>query len=52
MLVLETDRPQEEVMPEVLEKVMAVLHPHEWPRRVQALRRIARTESGKVIRVQ
>jgi len=50
MLVLETERPQEEVMPEVLEKIMAVLHPHEWPRRVQALRRIARTESGKMIR--
>ncbi|MBK8227693.1 MAG: AMP-binding protein [Flavobacteriales bacterium] len=52
MLVLETERPQEEVMPEVLEKVMEVLHPHEWPRRVQALRRIARTESGKVIRAR
>ncbi|MDX9752283.1 MAG: AMP-binding protein, partial [Flavobacteriales bacterium] len=32
MLVLETDRPQDEVLPEVLEQVMAVLHPHEWPR--------------------
>ncbi len=51
MLVLETDRPQNEVLPEVLEQVMAVLHPHEWPRRVQALSRIQRTESGKVIRV-
>lgn len=50
MLVLETDRPQNEVLPEVLEQVMAVLHPHEWPRRVQALTRILRTESGKVIR--
>ena len=50
MLVLETDRPQDEVLPEVLERVMTVLHPHEWPRRVQALRRIQRTESGKIIR--
>lgn len=52
MLVLETELPQEEVLPEVLQRVMEVLHPHEWPRRVQALRRIQRTESGKVIRAQ
>lgn len=52
MLVLETELPQDEVLPEVMEKLMAVLHPHEWPRRVQALRRIARTGSGKVIRAQ
>jgi acyl-coenzyme A synthetase/AMP-(fatty) acid ligase len=38
------------VLPDVIEKVMAVLSPHEWPRRVQALRRIQRTETGKVIR--
>lgn len=50
MLVLETELPQEAVLPEVMEKLMAVLHPHEWPRRVQALRRIQRTESGKIIR--
>jgi O-succinylbenzoic acid--CoA ligase len=50
MLVLETDLPQDEVLPDVIEKVMAVLSPHEWPRRVQALRRIQRTETGKVIR--
>jgi O-succinylbenzoic acid--CoA ligase len=50
LLVLETDRPQNEVLPEVLEKVMAVLPPHEWPRRVQALKRIERTGSGKVVR--
>jgi O-succinylbenzoic acid--CoA ligase len=50
MLVLETNLPQNEVLPEVLEKVMAVLHPHEWPRRVQALKKIERTNSGKVIR--
>lgn len=50
MLVLETDRPQEDVLPEVLEQVMSALHPHEWPRRVQALRRIQRTSAGKIIR--
>lgn len=50
LLVLETERPQEEVMPEVLEKIMSALHPHEWPRRVQALRRIRRTDTGKIIR--
>lgn len=50
MLVLETELPQEQVLPEVMEKLMAVLHPHEWPRRVQALRRIQRTMSGKIIR--
>jgi o-succinylbenzoate---CoA ligase len=51
MLVLETDLPQNEVLPEVLERVMALLHPHEWPRRVQALKRIERTVSGKVVRL-
>jgi len=50
MLVLETDRPQNEVLPEVLEKVMETLHPHEWPRRVQALKKIVRTGSGKIVR--
>lgn len=50
MLVLETELPQDQVMPEVMEKLTALLHPHEWPRRVQALRRIQRTESGKFIR--
>ncbi|MFZ1692242.1 MAG: AMP-binding protein [Flavobacteriales bacterium] len=50
MLVLETELPQEQVLPEVMEKLMNSLHPHEWPRRVQALRRIQRTESGKMIR--
>lgn len=50
MLVLETELPQDQVLPEVMEKLMNALHPHEWPRRVQALRRIQRTESGKMIR--
>ncbi|HRP00968.1 MAG TPA: AMP-binding protein [Flavobacteriales bacterium] len=50
MLVLETDRPQQEVLPEVLSSLMTTLHPHELPRRVQALRRIQRTSGGKIIR--
>lgn len=50
MLVLETDRPQEEVLPEVMERLMHVLEPHEWPRRVQALRSLERTGTGKLIR--
>ncbi|MBK9175550.1 MAG: AMP-binding protein [Flavobacteriales bacterium] len=50
LLVLEAELSQDQVVPEVMEKVMGVLHPHEWPRRVQALRRIRRTDSGKVIR--
>lgn len=50
MLTLECDRPQAEVMPEVIELLMPHLHPHEWPRRVIVLPRIARTVSGKIIR--
>ena len=50
MLVLETDRPQDEVLPEVINTLMVTLDPHELPRRVQALRRIQRTSGGKVIR--
>ena len=50
MLVLATDRPQDEVMPEVLETLMANLDPHEWPRRVQALDHIEMTSGGKVKR--
>lgn len=52
MLVLETDRPQEEVLPEVMERIMETLEPHEWPRRVQAIRSLERTGTGKVIRHQ
>jgi O-succinylbenzoic acid--CoA ligase len=50
MLVLETEMPQNEVLPEILDKLMTTLHPHELPRRVQALRRIQRTSGGKIIR--
>ena len=52
MLVLETDRPQDEVLPEVMERIMETLEPHEWPRRVQAIRSLERTGTGKVIRHQ
>ncbi|HPF89213.1 MAG TPA: AMP-binding protein [Flavobacteriales bacterium] len=52
MLVLETDRPQDEVLPEVMERIMEALEPHEWPRRVQAIRSLQRTGTGKVIRHQ
>ncbi len=50
MLTLETEKPEGEVLPEVMDVLMKVLHPHEWPRRVIALRKIERTSSGKVIR--
>ncbi len=50
MLVLATDRPQDEVLPEVMEKLMRTLDPHEWPRRVQALDHIEMTNTGKIIR--
>lgn len=50
MLVLETERPRSEVMPQVMEHLMGILHPHEWPRRVQTLARLERTSGGKVIR--
>ena len=50
MLALETDLPEDKVMPEVMDRLMAVLHPHEWPRRVLAVRKIERTASGKFIR--
>lgn len=50
MLVIESDRAEAEVLPEVMDPLMTVLHPHEWPRRIQVLPRIRRTNSGKVIR--
>ncbi len=50
MLTLETDKPEADVLPEVMEVIMEMLHPHEWPRRVIALRKIERTSSGKVVR--
>ncbi len=50
VLTLETDRPQAEVLPEVMEKIMRVLDPHEWPRRLIAVKKIERTGSGKIKR--
>ena len=50
VLTLETQRPQSEVLPEVMEKLMRELHPHEWPRRVIAVKKIERTGSGKIKR--
>lgn len=50
MLTIESDRPKEELVSEVMGLLMPHLHPHEWPRRVIVLPRIARTASGKLIR--
>lgn len=52
MLVLETDRPADEVLPEVLEKLTAVLHRHELPLRIKSEAVFPRTSSGKMIREQ
>lgn len=52
MLVLETDRPQDEVLPEVLEGLAKVLDEHELPRRITAIRAIPRTANGKIIRAR
>lgn len=49
-LVLETDRGPDEVADEVIQAVMRVLPPHQWPRRIVALRAFPRTASGKIIR--
>jgi len=50
LLVLETDRPAEEVLPEVLQKMTKVLDEHELPRRVAAVGTFRRTSAGKVMR--
>ncbi len=50
MLVLETDRPADDVLPEVLEKLTAVLHRHELPLRIKSEDVFLRTSSGKIIR--
>lgn len=52
MLVLEANDPAELVLPEVMDRLMHILDPHELPRRVRALRTFARTDSGKVIRIE
>ena len=50
VLTLETARPENEVLPDVMEKMMFVLDRHEWPRRVITVRKIERTTSGKIKR--
>lgn len=50
VLTLETERPENEVLPDVMENVMFVLDRHEWPRRVITVRKIERTVSGKIKR--
>lgn len=50
VLTLETELPENEVLPDVMEKVMFVLDRHEWPRRVITVRKIERTVSGKIKR--
>jgi len=50
MLVLETEQPPQETLPEILERLVSVLQAHELPRRVTALRRFERTISGKIQR--
>jgi O-succinylbenzoic acid--CoA ligase len=49
-LVLETELGPEEVMEEVMPVLLDVLHHHELPRRLVAMRAFWRTKSGKVIR--
>lgn len=50
MLTIETDRPPQEVVPEVMARLLHVLHPHEMPRHIRTLPRLERTTSGKVRR--
>lgn len=50
VLVVETERPENEVLPDIMEKMMFTLERHEWPRRVITLPRIERTSGGKLIR--
>ncbi len=50
MLVLETEHPSDDVLPELIEKLTHILDPHELPRRITAMRQFQRTASGKVQR--
>ncbi|MEZ4739939.1 MAG: AMP-binding protein [Flavobacteriales bacterium] len=50
VLVLETDRPRDEVVPEVMSTLITALDEHELPRRVRTVPSFDRTGSGKVIR--
>ncbi|MCB0764985.1 MAG: AMP-binding protein, partial [Flavobacteriales bacterium] len=49
-LVIEADRPVQEVLPEVMDALVGVLDPHELPRKVRALDSFERTMAGKIIR--
>jgi O-succinylbenzoic acid--CoA ligase len=50
LLVLETDRPQAEVEPEVMQRLSRILERFELPGRVTVARSLPRTDSGKIIR--
>ncbi|MBL0127306.1 MAG: AMP-binding protein [Flavobacteriales bacterium] len=50
VLSVESDRPQQEVVPEIMDLLLHTLHPHEMPRRIRVLPRIDRTGSGKIKR--
>lgn len=50
VIVVETDLPEQEMMPDIMQRLSPVLHPHEWPRRIRTLPRIERTSAGKMIR--
>jgi O-succinylbenzoic acid--CoA ligase len=50
VLTIETDRPQQEVVPAVMARLLHVLHPHEMPRHIRTLPRLERTVSGKIRR--
>ncbi|MBK7384368.1 MAG: AMP-binding protein [Flavobacteriales bacterium] len=51
VLTVETGRPQQEVVPEVMDLLLHTLNLHEMPRRIIVLPRIERTGSGKIKRV-
>jgi O-succinylbenzoic acid--CoA ligase len=50
MLIVESDRPTAEVVAEVSSLLKNVLDEHELPRRIQVVKHIPRTPSGKIIR--
>ena len=50
VLTVETDRPESEVLPDIMEKMMFALERHAWPRRVIVVPKIERTGSGKIKR--
>ncbi len=50
MLTIETERPPQDVVPEVMARLLHVLHPYEMPRHIRTLPRLERTNSGKIRR--